>query len=78
MTMRDAIEHVLEETIRPALARHRGNVEVVRIDETQGVVYVRMHGTCVGCPAATMTLKGGIEMELKERVPGVTEVVPVV
>ncbi len=77
MTMREHIETVLNDTIRPALARHRGGIELVQVDETQGVVYVRMQGGCVGCPAAEMTLKGGVEMELKERVPGVTEVVPV-
>lgn len=76
-TMREHIETVLDDTIRPALARHRGAIEVVEVNELQGVVYVRMQGMCVGCPSATMTIKGGVEMELKERVPGVTEVIPV-
>jgi Fe-S cluster biogenesis protein NfuA len=41
------------------------------------VVKVRLTGACGGCPMATMTLKGGIERVLKEKVPGVKEVVAV-
>jgi Fe-S cluster biogenesis protein NfuA len=74
--MKDAIEQVLE-SIRPNLARHRGNVELVGVDEESGVVQVRFLGTCDGCPLATMTLKMGIEAVLFEQVPGVTEVVAV-
>jgi Fe-S cluster biogenesis protein NfuA len=39
------------------------------------VVTVELIGACVSCPASTVTLKAGIERILKDRVPGVTEVV---
>jgi Fe-S cluster biogenesis protein NfuA len=39
------------------------------------VVTVELVGACVSCPASTVTLKAGIERILKDRVPGVTEVV---
>jgi len=74
--MKAAVEQVLE-SIRPNLAMHRGNVELVEVDEENGVVKVRFLGTCDGCPLASMTLKMGIESVLCERVPGVKEVVAI-
>jgi Fe-S cluster biogenesis protein NfuA len=47
-------------------------VELVGIDG--GVVKVRLTGACGGCPMASMTLKGGIEAALKERIPTVERV----
>jgi Fe-S cluster biogenesis protein NfuA len=47
-------------------------VELVDIDG--GVVKVRLMGACGGCPMAQMTLKGGIEAALKERIPAVERV----
>ena len=41
--------------IRPYLQRDGGDVEYVRMDE--GIVYVRLHGACVGCTSADLTLK---------------------
>ncbi|HHZ17954.1 MAG TPA: NifU family protein [Acholeplasmataceae bacterium] len=55
--------------IRPYLQRDGGDVEYVRMDE--GIVYVRLHGACVGCTSADLTLKDGIEAILLEEVPGV-------
>ncbi len=69
--MKEQIEKTLEE-IRPMLALHAGNVEFVKFE--QGVVYVRMLGTCQGCPLSQLTLKAGIEELLKEKVKGVERV----
>ena len=41
-----------------------------------GVVTVELQGACKGCPMSQMTLANGVERILKERVPGVTSVVP--
>ena len=41
-----------------------------------GVVTVELQGACKGCPMSEMTLANGVERILKERVPGVTKVVP--
>jgi Fe-S cluster biogenesis protein NfuA len=43
----------------------------------EGVVNVRLQGACGTCPSSTYTLKMGIEEQLKQYVPGVTEVVSV-
>lgn len=69
--MKDAIVKALEE-IRPMLARHAGDIELVGVAD--GVVRVRLLGTCRGCPLADLTLKAGVEELLKERVPGVERV----
>lgn len=69
--MQQQIETVLEE-IRPMLARHLGNIEFVKFEN--GVVYVRLLGTCQGCPLSQLTLKAGVEEMLKSKIPGVDRV----
>ncbi len=59
--------------IRPAVQSDGGDVELVEVTD-DGVVRVRLHGACVGCPSSTMTLQMGIERNLRERVPGVVAV----
>ena len=75
-TMSDKVQAVIDE-IRPLLQADGGDVELVSTDEETGAVSVRLQGACRGCPGAAMTLKMGIERRLKDRVPGVTEVIPV-
>ena len=69
--MKEKIENILEE-IRPMLAMHAGNIEFV--DYRDGIVKVRLLGTCHGCPLSQLTLKAGVEELLKQRMPGVREV----
>ena len=61
--------------LRPLLQADGGDIELVDVNEPTGVVSVRLQGACRGCPGAKMTLKMGVERHLKEKVPGVTEVV---
>lgn len=63
---------VLDE-IRPNVQMDGGDIEFVRFQE--GIVYVRMHGACIGCPMSIYTLKMGIETVLKERITEVHEVI---
>ncbi|MFO8133322.1 MAG: NifU family protein [Thermoplasmatota archaeon] len=74
--MKEKVEAVIEE-IRPALQADGGDVELVDVDEEEGVVKVRLQGACRGCPMSQMTLQMGIEQELKKQVPAVTKVVAV-
>jgi len=69
----DRIERTLD-TLRPYIASHRGEVEVVDFDEHEGVLLVRLGGTCHGCAASTVTLKQGIEVRLRDAVPEVKHV----
>ena len=59
--------------IRPAIQADGGDVELIEVTDA-GLVRVRFHGACVGCPSASMTLQTGIEHSLRERVPEVTGV----
>ncbi|PKN59553.1 MAG: hypothetical protein CVU53_07615 [Deltaproteobacteria bacterium HGW-Deltaproteobacteria-11] len=73
--MIEEVKKVLE-MIRPALQADGGDVEFVEMTE-DGVVKVILKGACGSCPMATVTLKNGIEKTLKEKVPGVKEVIRV-
>ena len=64
--MKDEVEEVLE-SIRPMLINDGGNVELVDIED--GVVKLRLVGSCVSCSSSTMTLKMGIEKALKKAIP---------
>ena len=65
------------EAIRPAIQADNGDIFLREVDEATGLVSVELVGACVSSPASTVTLKAGIERILKDRVPGVTEVVDV-
>jgi Fe-S cluster biogenesis protein NfuA len=75
MVMKENIENALNK-IKPSLQADGGDVELVEVTE-DGVIKVKLTGTCSGCPMSQMTLKMGIERILKEEVPGVKEVVAV-
>ena len=67
---------ILNETIeyiRPAVQADGGDIKLASVDN--GVVNIEMLGACVGCPLSLATLKSGIERILKEKVPGVEEVI---
>jgi len=64
--MREEVEEVLE-TIRPQLMQDGGNVELVEIED--GIVKVRLVGSCSSCSSSIMTLKMGIERALKKAIP---------
>ena len=70
--MREQVEQVLER-IRPALQADGGDVELVEIT-TDGVVKLRLQGSCIGCPSSTMTLQMGIERALKNEIPQIARV----
>lgn len=61
------------EAIRPAVQSDGGDIELVEVTE-EGVVRIRLHGACVGCPSSSMTLRIGIEQNLKDHVAGVSRV----
>lgn len=74
--MKEEVEKAIA-SIRPALQRDGGDVELVEVEEEGGVVKVRLTGACRGCPMSQMTLTMGIEQELKKKVPQVKKVVAV-
>ncbi len=72
-SLRDKVTAIINQ-LRPAIQSDGGDLEFVDVDDN-GVVQVKLHGACVGCPSAAMTLKFGVERNLKHHVPEVTAVV---
>jgi Fe-S cluster biogenesis protein NfuA len=60
---------VIAETIRPALQTTGGDIELIGID--QGIVQVRLTGTCDACPSTAMFLVMDIERQIRGQVPEV-------
>ena len=66
--LNDTIEY-----IRPAVQADGGDIKLASVND--GVVNIEMLGACQGCPLSIATLKSGIESILKDKVPGVVEVI---
>ncbi len=66
------IKDLLDSRVRPAVARDGGDIIYHGFDK--GIVYLKMQGSCSGCPSSTATLKHGIENLLRHYIPEVTEV----
>ena len=65
------IEKVLDEQIRPALASHGGDIEVIDFDSNK--LFVKLTGGCQGCSSSKATLKDGIEKLVVGKFPGLVE-----
>ena len=67
-----AIQELLDERVNPAVAAHGGRISLV---DVQGdTAYIRLEGGCQGCGMADVTLKQGVEQEIKQVVPQITTV----
>ena len=66
------IIQLLEEKIRPAIARDGGDIKFKEFKD--GVVKVQLQGSCSGCPSSTMTLKQGVQNLLCHYLPEVKKV----
>lgn len=73
--MKERVEKALEK-IRPMLMADGGNVDLVEVTN-EGIVKLKLTGTCGCCPMSQMTLKNGIEKLLKQEVPEVKEVIAI-
>jgi len=74
MDLKEKIENAIKD-VRKLLQAEGGDCEIVDVEN--GIVKVRLKGTCRGCPFATITLKMRIEAIIKEKVPEIKEVVEV-
>ena len=66
------IVKILNEKIRPAVARDGGDIKFKEFKD--GVVKVQLQGSCSGCPSSTMTLKQGVQNLLCHYLPEVKKV----
>ena len=69
------IIQLLEEKIRPAIARDGGDIKFKEFKD--GVVKVQLQGSCSGCPSSTMTLKQGVQNLLCHYIPEIKEVIAI-
>ena len=69
------IVKILNEKIRPAVARDGGDIKFKEFKD--GIVKVQLQGSCSGCPSSTMTLKQGVQNLLCHYLPEVKEVVAI-
>ncbi len=70
-----AVREVLDSRINPAVAAHGGHISL--IDVIGPRVFLRLEGGCQGCGMANVTLKQGVEAEIKRAAPEVQEVLDV-
>jgi Fe-S cluster biogenesis protein NfuA len=62
------VEQALQR-VRPLLRSHHGDVELEGV--VDGVVRLRMQGSCNGCPSSALTLKNAIEEAIYAAAPDV-------
>jgi len=62
------------EKIREFLKADGGDIELVELEEDEGIVKVKFKGACAGCPFSHMTLKNFVEAYLKKNVEGIQRV----
>jgi Fe-S cluster biogenesis protein NfuA len=67
------VEQALE-SVRPFLAQHGGDVELLDIDETAGAVLLRLLGSCDGCPSSAVTLQSAVERAIVEAAPEIQRI----
>lgn len=71
-TLRETVETILTLHVRPALASHQGNVDVVSI--TNGVLRIRLTGKCSTCPSAQLTSEEWIASVVTAHIPEIKQV----
>lgn len=71
VTLEERVARALEK-VRPYLDSHGGNVELLGVDE--GVVRLRLQGSCKSCPSSSLTLKLAIEEAIYEAAPDVSAI----
>ena len=74
--MKEKVEKIIAEKIRPGLQADGGDIELIEASD-DGVVKVKLQGHCCGCPMAQMTLQFGVERILREEIPEFKELIPV-
>jgi Fe-S cluster biogenesis protein NfuA len=62
------------EAVRPYLKSHGGDCELVSVRD--GIVRLKLHGTCGSCPSSSLTLKNAVEDALYEAAPDILEIIP--
>lgn len=71
--LREKIEDVLNNRVRPSLQADGGDIKLIDVND-DGIIKVKLTGTCSGCSMSTMTLKMGVEKILKQNIPEIIKI----
>ena len=61
--LQDAINHIINEKIRPYILNHGGDIDFISLNNTD--VHVRLNGKCGSCASSVSTIKNLVEKELR-------------
>ncbi len=62
------------DSVRPYMESHGGSVEVLGIDEDEGVLLLKMLGSCDGCPSSSVTLQLAVKQAIDEAAPEIVHI----
>ena len=68
------VQELLNSHINPQIKSHGGQVDVVRYDEDDSILYIEMSGGCQGCSSSAVTLKNGVEQMIYEEFPDIDDI----
>ena len=68
-----AVAEIIASEVNPIVASHGGHVDLVGVDD--GKAIIAFGGGCQGCGMVDVTLKQGVEVMIKDNVPGISEVI---
>lgn len=74
--MKDQVEKVIQQLRVAVVQPDGGDLELLNVSD-DGVVTIKLHGSCAGCQSSTTTLRNGIERYLRNKIPQITRVVAV-
>lgn len=76
-SIEERITYVLQSEINPQLASHGGHVELLEVieDKAGKTAVLKFGGGCQGCSAVDVTLRQGVEVQLKQQIPELTHVI---
>ena len=72
-TLASRVEGALTK-VRPFLATHGGDVDLLGIDADAGAVRIRLLGSCDGCPSSSITLQMAVERSITEAAPEIIRI----
>ena len=72
--MEHDVQELLNRKINPQIKSHGGQVDVVRYEEDDSVLYIEMSGGCQGCSSSSVTLKNGVEQMIYDAFPNIDDI----
>ena len=75
--MERGVQELLNQQVNPQIKSHGCQVDVVRYDEDDSVLYIEMSGGCQGCSSSSLTLKHGVETMIYDEFPDIEDIIDV-